>query len=96
VTAAPGDIVRSFPSPDGRVVDVIVKHPTSKTSVYKMRVIQNGELPDCYFPLAVKLAVAAGASELVIPKSTYDFQHPTSGKLIDLSGRAVSPGFMAP
>jgi hypothetical protein len=61
-----------------------------------MRVIQNGELPDCYFPLAVKLAVAAGASELVIPKSTYDFQHPTSGKLIDLSGRAVSPGFMAP
>jgi hypothetical protein len=70
-------------------VQVIVQHPrqNGKTAQpYTMRSMRNNELPDCYFPEAVKMAQQAGAARLVIPKGSYNFRHPASGSLVCPNG----------
>jgi hypothetical protein len=92
----PGDIVRAFDAPNGRQVKIIVEHPSTqgkKPLTYIMRAIAANELPDCYFPEAVKLAVQAGATRLVIPNATYSFRHPASQHLFcPNGGPEITPG----
>jgi hypothetical protein len=69
------DIRESFPAPNGKIVEVLVKGPVG-TGTYS-RPIRADETPDEYFPAVVQEAVNANAHQLVIPNGVYAFQGPT-------------------
>jgi hypothetical protein len=68
------DTRRSFPAPNGKMIEVLVKGPTGSGSY--SRAILPGETPDSYFPAVVSEAAKAGAHHLVIPKGVYAFVGP--------------------
>lgn len=75
LTTTPADRVETFTSVTGQEITVTIQAPAPAAgTMYTMRPINPGELPDDYFPLALANAQAAGARTLVIPKGVYNFQ----------------------
>lgn len=75
VATTAADRVETFTSVTGQSISVTIKAPApASNTVYTMRPINSGELPDTYFPLAVANATAVGAGTLKIPKGVYDFK----------------------
>jgi hypothetical protein len=75
LTTTPADRVETFTSVTGQDITVTILAPApASDTIYTMRPINPGELPDDYFPLAVASAQTAGAGTLMIPKGVYNFQ----------------------
>ena len=77
-SAASGDFVEKFESPDGSEVRVLVKAPAPKEpgKILKVPPIASGENANDYFDRAVKEAISGGYAAVVFPKAVYNFTSP--------------------